>query len=60
MPREREVVKQPPAYQAGDHDAFSEYLLCAKQYDDQKRAEKQRWRNTRVPARTRQTDHFVR
>ena len=40
MPRERGVVKRPPAYQAGDHDAFSEYVSCAKRYDGRKRAEK--------------------
>jgi hypothetical protein len=40
MPRERGVVKRPPAYQAGDHDAFSECLPCAKRRDGRKRAEK--------------------
>ena len=40
MPRERGVVKRPPAYQAGDHDALTEHLPCAKRYDGRKRAGK--------------------
>jgi hypothetical protein len=39
MPRGPRVVKATSAYQAGDHDVFSEYLPCAKLYDGRKRAE---------------------